>query len=160
MLKRLWKNMTPYLFLDIDGVLNDHTYSGIDRDKTAILNTVLERFIDLKIVLSSAWRQEIIQGHMDLHGFETMLRACGLSCYNRLVGHTDDGTDFEYGGRANLIQRYAKQHGLTRWVAIDDMGLALPSTHFVQTNGQYGITQAKADAVIAILNNCHLWSAA
>lgn len=144
----------PVLFLDIDGVLNDHAFNGIDQRKTAILNIVLDRLPTLKIVVSSAWRHYINEGHMTLKGFEIMLRACGLHCGLRLSGHTeDDGTDFQNCGRANLIRKYAKDHNLSCWVAIDDEPLTLPNTHFIQTNGDLGITQRNADDLLAMLRN-------
>lgn len=146
--------MIPHLFLDIDGVLNDNTFNGIDQRKTEILNSVLFKVPELKIVLSSAWRHYVIDGTMTLKGFEVMLRACGLRCAQRLVGHTEDnGADFDVGGRARLIQRYARLNGIERFVAVDDMALELPETHFVRTNGDIGITQRNADDLLAILRN-------
>lgn len=141
----------PVLFLDIDGVLNDNRSSGIDPQKTEILNTVIYRRMDLKIVISSAWRHEIIGGDMTLRGFETMLRACGLRAGGRVVGVTDDdGNDFENDGRAKLIRRFAAQHNLTHWAAVDDMPLTLPPGRFVRTDGDVGITAEDAAKLLSI----------
>lgn len=151
----------PVLFLDVDGVLNDHRFTGIDHQKTEILNTVIYRCLNLKIVLSSAWRHEIIGGDMTLRGFETMLRACGLRAGGRLVGCTDDdGNDFENDGRANLIRKFAAQHKLTQWAAIDDMPLALPDHRFVRTDGDVGITKEDAEKLLSIFTGSELKPAA
>lgn len=141
----------PVLFLDVDGVLNDHRFTGIDRSKCEILNAVITNVPSLTIVISSAWRHEIIDGDMTLRGFATMLRACGLRCAGKIVGYThDDGNDFENDGRANLIRRFAAQHKLTAWAAIDDMDLALPDHRFVRTDGDVGIIKADAEKLVVI----------
>lgn len=142
----------PVLFLDVDGVLNDNHYSGICRDKCEILNSVILKVLNLKIVISSAWRWDIIEGNMTLRGFETMLRACGLLCAGRVIGYTDDDgvNDFENAGRAKLICNYATANRVSKFAAIDDMALTLPDHQFVQTNGDIGITSKNAERLIEI----------
>lgn len=55
------------LFLDIDGVLNDHTrtpsgYCGIQADKVSHLNFILKEAPEVQIVISSAWRYIMLRG--------------------------------------------------------------------------------------------------
>ena len=72
----------PVLFLDIDGVLNGHTFHKVAQSCTIhpacvqALNYVIER-ADPKIVLSSAWRYIIHGRAMSLMGFEYLLRTHG-----------------------------------------------------------------------------------
>jgi hypothetical protein len=170
--------MVPHLFLDIDGVLNAHEqhstgYSGIRADKAAILNSILTRVPDLQIVISSAWRYLILQGDMTVRGFEIMLMVHGVECYQRVAGHTEadgplceepdhgDKETWHRNGitmRAAQIKRYAEQHGIRRWVAIDDLPLELPKPHFVRTDGKIGMTQPEADTAVAVLQNCWTWT--
>lgn len=80
------------LFLDVDGVLNDHgpmmnMYCGIDKEKVNLLNRVLDE-TGCYIVISSARRYMILGGDMTIRGFEHMLLTHGLKCYNRIIGHT------------------------------------------------------------------------
>lgn len=72
------------LFLDIDGVLNNHEklesgYCGISQPQAHHLNLILDTFPDLKLVISSAWRYMTFRGDMTLRGFEMLLQICGRS---------------------------------------------------------------------------------
>lgn len=82
----------PVLFLDIDGVLNDHPpfderigSSVIQADKVKLLNFVLEHS-NAQIVLSSAWRYLFYRGEMNLEGLSWLLRSHGI--WNRFVSIT------------------------------------------------------------------------
>lgn len=49
------------IFLDIDGVLNDHSrsssgYCTIDSDKVELFNQILDAHPNARVVISSAWR--------------------------------------------------------------------------------------------------------
>lgn len=84
------------LFLDIDGVLNDHTrmasgYCTIHTDKGDLLNQILDAHPDVQIVISSAWRYLVTGGHMTVKGFENMLLTYGLKVFNRVHGVTRAG---------------------------------------------------------------------
>jgi hypothetical protein len=82
------------LFLDIDGVLNNHAVlkaagcCGIDRGCVAQLNRII-RAAEPSIVLSSAWRYILHGKDMTLRGFEYLLRTHGAAgIHGRIVGCT------------------------------------------------------------------------
>src|SRR4051812_43157756 len=73
-----------YLFLDIDGVLNNHVkmdngYCGIDARRMRLLGQLVDRVPRVKIYLVSAWRYMILSGDMTLAGFKNMLLTHGAS---------------------------------------------------------------------------------
>lgn len=80
------------IFLDVDGCMNTHDFcprakSGTwHPDKVNVLNHVLE-LTDARIVLSSAWRYLVHNGHMKLCGLEWLLRSHGVIA-DRLIGVT------------------------------------------------------------------------
>jgi len=135
------------LYLDIDGVLNDHkpTPSGfctIDADKVVHLNRILDACPEVQIVISSAWRYLILTGQMKLSGFENMLLTYGIKCRQRIYGITPQDEDC----RGLLISKHAEREGIEHFVVLDD--LALPIPQLVQTDGNVGLTSDIADCVI------------
>lgn len=88
--------MIQLLYLDIDGVLNRHErhsngYSGMHPYPVGLLNQMLEDLPDVQLVISSAWRYQVISGHMTMKGFECMLLTHGLECFGRI--HSVTGSD-------------------------------------------------------------------
>jgi len=128
------------LFLDIDGVLNDHEFdedaksSTISRECADRLNRILEA-TKAMIVLSSAWRYMVLKNAMTLTGFEYLLRTHWIVANGRLIGTTrEDSSPNE--PRRNQILEYVEKHKPERWVAIDDLDLDLP--FHVKTNPEVG----------------------
>lgn len=144
------------LFLDVDGVLNTRPGS-LDEDKLELLRHIQIQ-TGAKIVLSSDWRlhplmlERIIhslwQRHMEIHGMTPCL----------------DEEILAWG----LIQRAKRSAEITLWLdansqaadpvtsyaIVDDMPYADDgSGRFVQTHQEYGLTQAVAEDLIAILNS-------
>ena len=84
------------IFLDVDGVLNNHRWDReasstlIDFDKIKLLNQILIR-TESHVVLSSAWRYIIHRGEANLTGLDWLLRSHGLMA-QRLVGYTSKDT--------------------------------------------------------------------
>src|ERR1700728_3493853 len=84
------------IFLDIDGVLNNHQFDTeimcgqIHKDKVILLNSILRR-TDARIVLSSAWRYLVYRNEMNLMGLEWLLRSHGV-LKDRLIGITRQDT--------------------------------------------------------------------
>lgn len=89
------------LFLDIDGVLNDHKplpngYCGLKYESVMELCRILDECPDVKIVVSSAWRYMMIgKGYgtppMTRKGFEYLFCVFGApfdSIHDRIEGHT------------------------------------------------------------------------
>lgn len=155
------------LFLDVDGVLNDHSklpsgYCGIDRNCVAHLNSILAAVPDVMLVISSSWRYQVLMGAMTLKGFETLLLVHGVRSHSRLHGVTDiDPNDKDldsveawciYGlqWRAKQINDYVSRHNPRSWSVLDDLPLDLPG--LVQTDGSTGMTAENARQVIELLD--------
>lgn len=161
------------LFLDIDGVLNDHTWlpevlcGQIHGDCVYELNRVL-RATDARLVLSSAWRYLFYRGEMTLQGLEWLLRSHGVLA-NRLVGITRRDTmvrgpysgkpaewplDDERGQQiTDWLCQHGGHHGVTRYAVVDDLdpGITAAGHPFVRTDGRRGLMPADADRLIELL---------
>ncbi len=132
-----------YLFLDIDGVLNNHNFN-VDSQSLSIdyrcvfwLNQILEKYRP-KIILSSAWRYMVLGGAMTCKGFEYMLRTHGVHSCIDIIGCTEkDNTQsnylesplnfrVSYDERAKQIQRWIIDN-VTGWghkyAIIDDLDI-------------------------------------
>ncbi len=168
--------LPKWIFLDIDGVLNDHSkmengYCGIQSGPVRQLNRILRAVPEARIVLSSAWRYPHCNGDMNVAGLEYLLQSHGICCYNRIQGATvrdheivGYGRSFEWlekNGAAirrdQIIlwlvgERWADVDRVDGYVVIDDidMGEWFPG-NFVLTNGKKGRRKADADKAIAIL---------
>ena len=128
--------MKRVLFLDIDGVLNDHIrhptgYTVIDRDRVTTLNKIA--FLGVELVISSAWRYMIHGGALTLKGFDYLLKSHGVMM--PVIGLTK--TDEEIQLRDNQIEDWLQEHQPDKFAVIDDLPLNVPN--FVQTNGSLGI---------------------
>ena len=158
----------PVLFLDIDGVLNGHTYdesaesNTIDPECVAHLNRVI-RDTDCAIVISSAWRYMVLKGAMTLRGFEYLLRTHGVHAVGRVTGVTAEGeesgvgpADDEPGSRLSLIRAwlYNAAHS-GPWAIVDDMFLGNSDVghHCVQTDRRQGLRAEDARRLIATLRD-------
>jgi hypothetical protein len=131
------------LFLDIDGVLNDHKLNPagvgtIMAEHRFHLNRILEEVPDLQIVVSSAWRYLILRGEMTVKGFERLLESHGVRCRGRVHGCTvSDAEVFEeppiedieswsrlgLSGRVFQIRLYVAAYKPDRYVILDDLAL-------------------------------------
>jgi hypothetical protein len=142
------------IFIDIDGVLNDHTrlsngYCGIKSECVENMNLILDTVLDLNIVISSAWRY-MIPKSMTLTGFEYLLLVCGINCRGRISGHTRHDND-EEDTRGSQISDYLNEHtDIEKYIVVDDMDLNLTSLgdNFLQTNGNVGLTKQDAERII------------
>jgi hypothetical protein len=159
------------IFLDIDGVLNDHAklpsqYCGINLDRAKLLNGLLEEVPDAMLVISSAWRYLIYEGNMTLKGFEYLLMVHGVCCHERIHGiterdpavtpHTLDVEAWRKNGiawRAEQIRCYVAQHKPERYVVLDDLPLMVDN--FVQTDGKIGLTDSSVEDALRFLRHTH-----
>ena len=159
--------MTPLLFLDIDGVLNDHVpvtdyICGIDRDKIRRLNEIVKA-TGAEVVISSAWRYMILDGAMTVDGFRYMLTTHGLASFVKVVGHTK--SDEQIPERGDQIADYLQTFGSRRYVVLDDgsdtsadgarsMSQSLTCRHSVRwlkVDGSVGLTDSDVISAVAIL---------
>lgn len=160
------------LFMDIDGVLNDHAFCEVSQSCTikpqcmAHLNSILHE-TDCQIVLTSAWRYIYHGGDMTLRGFEYMLRTHGMLCRQTplILGATDKDRDAKEL-RSEQVTRWLRNAetcngwGLEsrkfQWAILDDMDLGFTdcpecASRFVRTNGTSGLNHISARQVIELL---------
>lgn len=154
------------IFLDIDGVLNNHTplennYCGTRSDCVSNFNRILDALPEAKIVISSAWRYLILRGDVTIKGFEMLLLTHGVKCFGRVIGHTvadgpiedepnhHDPEAWKVAGlawRREQIRQWAFQNKVSSYIAIDDLPLDMPEQYFV--DGELGLTFEDASAII------------
>ncbi len=159
----------PVIFLDIDGVLNNHLqmenhYCGTKYECVQQFNRILDAIPEAKIVISSAWRYMILRGDVTLKGFEMLLLTHGVKCHERVIGHTvadgpieqepshHDPEAWKESGlkwRREQIRQWAFEHNVTRYVAVDDLPLDMPEQVWI--DGEQGMQHGDANAVIARL---------
>jgi hypothetical protein len=156
----------PLIFLDIDGVLNNHSYIGGDVESCVILADnvrVLNKIIlgaDAEIVLSSAWRYMIPKA-MTLKGFEYLLRSHGVAAKDRLIGYTR--RDEKIATRGYQIEDWLVKHDYRRYVVIDDggrdpetgawcdLGITRACHPVVWVDGAKGLQEYHVDFALGIL---------
>lgn len=159
------------LFLDIDGVLNDHgmimdIYCGIHLDKVKRLNKILND-TGCYIVISSAWRYMILGGDMTIKGFEHLLVSHGVNCCQRIIGHTPSDNDVDTRGKQitdwinnGLPPILSKlKTSCFKYVVVDDLDkeidiqISEAGHPLVQTNGDIGLTDSDVERIISMLNS-------
>jgi hypothetical protein len=147
------------VFLDIDGVLNNHSrqmnlYCGIHKDKIDLLNQVILR-TNCDIVISSAWRYMVIGGEMTVKGFEYMLLSHGLRCYDRVIDVTPSDEAIQSRGKqiSGWLSKNKEKFNVQEYVVVDDLSLDIESCGhpFVQTDGTVGLEQMHVEEMITIL---------
>ena len=169
------------LFLDVDGVLNNHgrmmnMYCGIQHEKVNLLNRVLDE-TGCYLVISSAWRYMVLGGDMTIKGFEHMLLTHGLKCHNKVIGCTP--SDEDYNSRGKQISEWLDndlykflgpfnysssvyidviENGI-QYVVVDDLddeiGIQISQSghNIVQTDGKIGLTHEDCNKIISMLRN-------
>lgn len=158
------------IFLDIDGVLNNHValkngINSLDRQNVEQLN-ILIRATGAHLVISSAWRYMILGGAMTLDGFRYMLMTHGLTHEARIVGHTCP--DYAMMERGDQIALYlaTEVSGKPRYVVLDDgselpqgenrsMTQSLYDAHgyrWIAVDGSLGLMAHNVESAVAILD--------
>jgi hypothetical protein len=158
------------LFLDIDGVLNDHAkhpngYCGLQSDKLLWLDVIV-RETGCKLVLASAWRYMILGGRMTLTGFEYLLLTHGAAketAASLLAFLPADKDPDDFHDRGKLARRWldsaGRVLGVTQAVALDDgingmdFGYTANGIPPVCPKSWLGLTEADAREAIRLLNN-------
>ncbi len=157
----------PFIFLDIDGVLNKHDayangYCGIDPICMSILNNIIHA-TNAKIVVSSAWRYFVLRGEMSLVGFQGMMCSHGLqwgTIVDLLPADIPDDSDKCSADRGIAVKdwlrtRYSVSHRV-RYVALDDLDLGYTKhgVRFIQTDskgGLAGLPSRVCDSIVRML---------
>lgn len=148
------------LFLDIDGVLNDHKLNsagvcGIKPECVEQLNRILKE-TGCCVVLSSAWRYLIHASSMTLGGFVSMMRTHGADVLHRIIDITRPDVNLsDRFERGKQIGDWLRGRDVERYVVVDDddeIGIPEAGHPFVKCDGRVGMTAADADKVIAKLS--------
>ena len=151
------------LFLDIDGVLNNHTphandYNGICPAMADHLDEIVAA-TGCRIVLASAWRYMILCGDMTLTGFADVLLTHGVSrrVADAMAGYLPGDVDFrDPHDRGKLAREWlsvtGRVIGVTHAVALDDgdLGYEAVSIASVRPVGDVGLTAQDASRVILL----------
>ena len=147
------------IFLDIDGVLNDHQFHpealicALLPACVAQLGRVISQ-TGAKIVLSSDWRYMIHESLMSLQEFEALLRAHGAPAELEIIGVTT--TDEAVKGRGQQIAAWLQTSTvpIEAYVVIDDRHEEIDSEEhaFVCTDRTLGLTERDADTLIVLLS--------
>lgn len=140
--------MTAYLFLDVDGVLNNYLSEGqyfVPYNMSCLRQ--LCDFIDFKIVLSSDWRRS----PKNKNRVRAELKNIGLDLYSYTPLYTVGGN------RKDEIKEWMKEDDQAFGLILDDMSSdecdpKLPNLLFYRTNYKLGLTEEDVDAIIRIMN--------
>lgn len=170
--------MSKLLFLDYDGVLNDHRalangYSQMKEKCVKELCRILDTCPDANIIVSSAWRYMMLGDTpaMSERGMEYLMCLFGASYYsinNRIIGKTisdeemclrlglmDNGGELDYGWLKDNGCLLRREQILlaaedAQFAVLDDLNLEM--SELVQTDGNVGLTKVLADRVIHLLS--------
>lgn len=149
--------MTPYLFLDIDGVLaTSHQYYTnrknwpeygayrYDDKCVKVFNEILKK-TDPIIILSSDWKDKY-----SINAMNNIFQVNNIDSFITDYTASSWGVIFESVQqleecRAYEILEYVKKHKIEHWIAIDDLDLSpwISEEHFVRTpRANEGIKQS------------------
>lgn len=119
------------VFLDCDGVLNDHAWChfghrdtcGTNERSVRVLNAILD-ILGRDVVIHSTWVGKILNGHVTDQGFGWMLKTHGVIC--NVVGHVSEVPDRNIKDhRSSLIREWMDSHDVgDKYLWIDDADLS------------------------------------
>jgi hypothetical protein len=105
-----------FLFLDLDGVLRRSTSPlyALDRDLVANLESLLRAFPDVRVVITSSWREAF--------SLAELRKRFADDIGPRIVGVTPSSHDPEGFVRHREVLSYLKRNGAPGdwWLAVDD----------------------------------------
>ena len=140
--------MSAYLFLDVDGVLNNYLSEGdyFTEYNMSCLRQLCE-FIDFKIVLSSDWRRS----PQNKARVRSELKHIGLELYSCTPTHTFGGN------RKDEIKEWMEEDDEAAGLILDDMNAdecdpRLPNLLFYRTDYKLGLTEQDVDTILAEMN--------
>lgn len=143
-----------YLFLDIDGVLNNHKtteregcYIGVDKSLLSLFSTMFGRVsCEIRVVLSSTWRKK----PADFEHIRSQLATHNIPLFGK--------TDYTYHRpRREEISDYLFVNDIADEKVIivdDDMDAETGgyNSRFFRTDERFGITQEIVDSIVAFIN--------
>jgi len=150
-LRKQNKLTNKILFLDIDGVLNNHkmwlkgggkAYKYFDVNCIDVLNEIIER-TNCKVVVTSLWRMG--------DSIESLLAKLTNDGYKYDILDYTPILDHPYSVRGNEIKAWLSCHtNVRRYVIVDDDAdmLLEHKDHFYQTDGSVGLTSVAGERII------------
>lgn len=159
------KDNTLYIFLDIDGVLNNFKTQDInnlykfDKNNVDAFNYLLSILKNPKIIISSSWTQkfffEDLKKIFKNNNIDSNLIIDKIehtySCKTIKPYKTEK--EFEMAidpntGRNKDILNFINQHNINSFIIIDDMYLSNKNLNFyqIQTNNSIGLTKENIDS--------------
>lgn len=159
------KDNTLYIFLDIDGVLNNFKTQDInnlykfDENNVDAFNYLLSILKNPKIIISSSWTQkfffEDLKKIFEDNNIDSNLIIDKIehtySCKTTKPYTTEK--EFEMAidpntGRNKNILNFINQHNIDSFLIIDDMYLSNEKLNFyqIQTNNSIGLTKENIDS--------------
>lgn len=140
--------MSVYLFLDVDGVLNNYYSEGeyFVQYNMDCLKSLCD-YIDFKIVLSSDWRRL----PKNKARVRSELKHVGLELYSCTPTHTMGGN------RKDEIKEWMEEYDEAAGLILDDMNAdecdpKLPNLLFYRTDYKLGLTEQDVDIIIGKMN--------
>ena len=150
--------MDKYIFLDIDGVLNNDATTSLTTEGYIFVDDYLvERLAEIvkatnaKLILSSDWRMEWISDNDDDNGVDFIELKEKLAEYNLyLIDKTGPIRNF----RHLEIEEYLADHPeIQNYIIIDDRTDAGIRNHFIKTNGHNGLSIRNMEQAIDMLKS-------
>lgn len=152
------------IFLDIDGVLNDHKKINDVCDCNGLKLSCVEQFnriiyfLKPKIVISSAWRYMILNNEISRSGFKYLLQTHGVTKNINIIGVTDFDREDLGKNRGELIDNFIKKfHINEHFIILDDspgdMCFNPHQDKLYKTDGNIGLTKNDADTIISNNSN-------
>lgn len=148
------------VFLDIDGVLNNHTswkngYNGLHAKNVKAFNIFLKSEPETMVVISSAWRYMIPKA-MTLEGFEYLLLVGGLDCKGRILDITEKDEIIPTRG-AQIVEWLSRHPEIKHWLVLDDLihdfFTIKFNFNFYQTRSGIGLIKSDIPHLIIRLKN-------
>jgi hypothetical protein len=146
------------IFLDIDGVLKNHTQKnelfGYSRDNLLNLKKIIDTVPNIKIVLSTYHRNY----KFNLNKLKIVMNKNGINYDKYVVAKTANLEPIrilvsdEYRTREIKDFVIHNRSYIRKWVALDDLNLKLQPSNFIRTNYNCGLTYKNAvDAIRCLL---------
>lgn len=152
-----------YLFLDIDGVLNGHSWNEeaqsntLDKRCVWCFNQIL-RAKEPKVVIISAWRYMINNYAITTRGFEYLLRTHGVSAKLNIVGTT--ASDEQYPTRDAQIQQYLDENEIyNKFIILDDMDMGwcvAMGGHWYQPSSYHGLRRKDIQPILNLMDKYNI----
>ncbi|MBQ8504526.1 MAG: hypothetical protein IJ491_09675 [Clostridia bacterium] len=152
------------IFLDIDGVINDHKYresvddyyeNPIDESKLELLRYIVDTTDNAVIVLTSTWRMYWNEGKIQLQEegekLNEIFKKHGLKIYAKTENFGED-RDYE-------ILMWLAKNKVDSYVILDDMDFGWSPENrkrFVKTDDATGLDERTTEKAIGVLmNECY-----